>query len=474
MRTYIIILSFITISIFSCKKSEFLNEKPDQSLVVPKKISDFQAILDNAPIMNGVGAGGQGLIPQMGEAASDNYFLLDANYNSNIKTLYQNYYIWAQQVYTGDVVFDWNVPYRAVFYSNVVLDGLSGLNSSEVDQSTYNNIKGCALFYRAHLFYHLAQIFAPQYNSSTAESDWGIPLRLKADVGEKIERATMAQTYSRIKTDLEEAKSLLPLTQLVNTRPTKIAVYALLARLYQTMKEYDKAYSYADSALQLKSDLLDYNSIPAASQTGTGYTFAYLGNSINHPEVIFSSNMLGLSIDLAIPVRPAYAKIDSNLYNSYNTNDLRKIVFFRTATPSGYRFKGSYDGQENSFAGLAVDEMYLIRAEMNARKGDKNAALNDLNSLLAKRWKTGFFVPLTANSASEALGLILTERRKELCFRATRWPDLRRLNSDGENISLTRKVNGQTYVLVPGDIRFVYPIPPQVINFNPEMPQNPR
>jgi hypothetical protein len=78
--------------------------------------------------------------------------------------------------------------------------------------------------------------------------------------------------------------------------------------------------------------------------------------------------------------------------------------------------------------------------------------------------KTGFFVPFTANNTSEALNLVLQERRKETPFRGLRWIDLRRLNNEGANITLTRKVKGQVYTLPPNDPRYVLPIPPDVIN----------
>jgi hypothetical protein len=124
---------------------------------------------------------------------------------------------------------------------------------------------------------------------------------------------------------------------------------------------------------------------------------------------------------------------------------------------------------------LATDEIYLIRGECYARAGNKDAALTDLNTLMIKRWKNnGTWVPFTATDANDALGKILTERRKELCFRGTRWSDLRRSNKEAQfAITLTRVVNLQTYTLPPNDQRYVLPLPPDVIRLT-GMPQNPR
>jgi hypothetical protein len=94
---------------------------------------------------------------------------------------------------------------------------------------------------------------------------------------------------------------------------------------------------------------------------------------------------------------------------------------------------------------------------------------------MIKRWSNnGSWAPFTASNSTEALNLILEERRKELVFRGLRWTDLRRLNKQGYNITLKRVLDGKTHILSPGDDRWVFPIPPDVIDANPGMRQNPR
>jgi hypothetical protein len=90
--------------------------------------------------------------------------------------------------------------------------------------------------------------------------------------------------------------------------------------------------------------------------------------------------------------------------------------------------------------------------------------MNVLNDLLVKRFKNGTFVPLTALNAIEALDMILAERRKELPFRGLRWSDLRRLNKEGENITIRRMVNGIMYELPPKSKKYVFLLPDNVVN----------
>ena len=92
---------------------------------------------------------------------------------------------------------------------------------------------------------------------------------------------------------------------------------------------------------------------------------------------------------------------------------------------------------------------------------------------MSKRWKTGTFNPFTASDPTEALALILQERRKELLMRGLRWMDIKRLNEEGAGISLSRRLNSQLITLSPGDPRFALPIPEDVIALS-GMQQNPK
>lgn len=126
------------------------------------------------------------------------------------------------------------------------------------------------------------------------------------------------------------------------------------------------------------------------------------------------------------------------------------------------------------FSGIAVDELYLIRAESRARLGDAQGALNDVNEILKNRWsKETLFVPLTITPNTNTIDLVLTERRKELPFRSVRFTDLRRLNRRQYNIPVTRIVNNETITLPPNSKLYVLPFPPEVIYLS-GIPQNER
>jgi hypothetical protein len=166
------------------------------------------------------------------------------------------------------------------------------------------------------------------------------------------------------------------------------------------------------------------------------------------------------------------------LFSSYDSNDLRKQLFFKKNVDNTYGFKGSYNGtgargEARNFSGITTDEMYLIRAECFARAQNKDSAMSYLNTLMQNRWRNTSWSPITASDSQDALNKVLNERRRELVWRCIRWSDLRRFNLENANITLTRIVNGTVYTLPPNDLRWVMLIPWEVINTT-NIQQNPR
>ncbi|MDB5229613.1 MAG: RagB/SusD family nutrient uptake outer membrane protein [Chitinophagaceae bacterium] len=432
----------------SCKK--FLDEKPDKKLVIPSKLEELQSLMDNYDFkMNYFDA-------PAGEVSSDNYYLLDADYQS-LAEGYRRMYTWEKDNIFTPFPNDWSYLYDVVYVANTVLDHAEKV--SYLNEAEKNNVKGQAFFFRARSFFQATVLWSVTYDETTAKKEAGIVLRLNPDFNKFSARATVEESYNRIVEDLKSAIPLLPLRPVTVLRPSRTAAYGLLARVYLSMAKYDLAGLYADSSLQLNSTLMNYNSLNGAA------TFAF---PEFNTEVIFKSRMI-----VPAPINPSRAKIDSVLYRSYDNNDLRKTLFFKSNNNGSFAFRGSYEGATALFSGIASDEMFLTRAECYARAGNYSAAMNDLNTLLKTRWKTGTFVSLTAVNAPDALNKILSERRKELAMRGLRWMDIKRLNREGAGIILKRVINGVTLQLDPGDLRYALALPEDLVTVS-GLQQNPR
>lgn len=459
IRSALLLIILVALVSAGCRKA-FLGQRPSSNLLIPNSLTVFKELLDNPQVMN--------ISPALGEVSADNYYLLKATWLS-LDTKEYNAYIWAPDLYQGQgLVSDWDIPYQQVFYANTVLQGLANIQPDSTSQAEWNMIKGWALFSRAFAFFNVSQIFAKPYDSATAATDLGIPLRLSPDINTKTTRASLIASYTQILSDLNEAEMLLPAAIPVDNlnRPSKLAVQALLARIYLSVRDYKDARKYADSVLQTYPYLLDYNSLQIADPIPIPNNMIEILYQSNFPQPGNGNTLEGLICGGCI--------IDTNLMASYASRDLRPSIYYFQEAADTFILKGSYAGSIFPFSGLATDELYLIRAECSARAGQLTPALNDLDTLLSHRWRTGTFsADSTITSSAQALDTILVERRKELAFRGLRWSDLRRLNQEGWDITLHRNVDNQSYMLPPGSDLYTMPIPPDVIQFS-HIQQNPR
>jgi tetratricopeptide (TPR) repeat protein len=443
MKTIIYIFLIIFISGVSCTE-DFLDVKPDKSTVVPSTLIDMQALLDNDGVMNSN-------TPGMGELSSDAYYNTYDRWNTLTSPYMKNGYIWAKDIWEGQTSIDWNNRYQQAYYANVVLENLTKIDKPE-DSELYDRIKGTALFYRAFAFHQLAQLFCQPYILAESNNGPGIPLRLTSDLNVPVTRSTVKETYDQIVNDLLESVELLPEADSYKTRPVKTSAHAFLSRVYLSMQDYDKSLDQAEAAITPSWQLIDFNTlIPSASYPMTR----------ENSEVLFQCRMT-----VYTTLSSSRLIIDSVLYKSYENNDIRKTAWFKTVS-GNKTFKGSYDGSSQFFNGIALDEIYLTKAECLARKGRVEEALNVLNDLISTRYFSGTYVPYSTNSQQEALNFILLERKKEILFRGIRWMDLRRLNLDASTATtLYRNLNGTVYTLAPNSPNYILPIPDDVIAFN--------
>ncbi|RYF26398.1 MAG: RagB/SusD family nutrient uptake outer membrane protein [Flavobacteriales bacterium] len=442
-------LIYAVLVLTGCKDK--LDIKPDTSLVLPVTVQDFEALLDNATVMNRTAA-----LPHL---SADEYIVPSlAVYNSLGSSITQNAYTWQADTYQGQgQILDWNIPYSQVFICNSVLDALTeqGVGSNAQKQ----RIQGWALFARAYAFYDLASTFCKAYNEEQAGTDLGIPLKLSAAVTDVQQRSTLSTTYQQIVDDATRAAQLLQ-AEVPNdkrNRPSKVAAYALLARVFTSMRDYQQAEQAADLALAGYSKLIDYNTL--VQRTNSSFTY-------NSEETIYFSHCENsLYAQLTSLASAAFYSADPEFLKQYHPCDLRKSIYFRLNANGNYGYKGVNSVRAVPFTGLATDELILIKAECLARRGEVATAMQLLDQLLVKRWNPNAtmpatpYTPISVGNSQEALDRVLLERRKSLIYRCIRWTDLKRLNLEGANITLTRELGSQVYQLLPNSNRYAMPIP---------------
>ena len=141
-----------------------------------------------------------------------------------------------------------------------------------------------------------------------------------------------------------------------------------------------------------------------------------------------------------------------------------------------------YPESDTEFArAFRLPEAYLNLAEAKAmlfklgkEGGTCTEALDALNELRMNRFTATSYRALDINDPEILIREVRAERRRELCFEDHRWFDLRRYGmpkivhkwSQSENVTVE-------YVLEEKDPGYVLPIPPEALEKNTALVQNP-
>lgn len=449
-QNYIRLIVCTSIVLLACSCDKFLLEKSDGKLVVPSTMEDLQSMLDN-PATRTSG------YCSLGETSADDYYLPQATYDGLGEHLRRQYTWQPDQLFDRSGANEWLSTYQGVYVCSSVLGALDDIPRTAANAQQWDGVKGQALALRAYRYLDALLVWSPAYDQATAGSDLGIALRNIADFNLPSERSSVQVCYQQVLDDFAQAAQLLPITNINASRPAKAMAYGGLARTYLFMREYELAGVYADFCLNLVDTLLDYNTFdPRANQTFPAHF---------NDEVIFHS-LVGSGSLLA-----SQPRIADSLVQSYHADDLRKVLFFRADNSGLWQFKGQYTGSGGLSSSLTTGEMTLIRAESFIRAGQVQQGLDLLNRLGQRRWREGKYQPLQDLTSQQALAQVLSERRRELIRRALRWPDIKRLNKEGRNISLHRQISGEHYTLPANDPRFAIALPEEILELS-GMPQN--
>ncbi|MEQ7802063.1 RagB/SusD family nutrient uptake outer membrane protein [Pedobacter sp. ASV1-7] len=450
MKTFITL--FITVLLFSScdKQNEWLEVKSNKKDVILSTAADYQAVLDNLFRLNYNQA-------SFGMLCTDNV-TADLALWQQADEPSRNAYIFAEQILGTPSApsIGWSSEYSNIASCNIVVEGIQRIRNN-VTLAEYNNILGSALFFRANNYFSLTQNFCTPYNDKAINSSLGVPIRRTTDVNEKSVRPILKENYDNILDDLKNAEKLLPDLPAYQTRPSRVSTLALLARVYLTMGKYEESLSCSEKALSIYSELIDYNTLKENDE----FVFPVYPNN---KEILFFAG----SSTYHPLYRYQYTQVNSELYNSYQENDLRKILFFKKGNGGIILLKGQYTGEYSMFSGFATNELYLMKAECQARLGFTELAMETINYLLKNRWRKNTFVPLPAINADAALHIILDERRKEIPFLSNmRWQDLRRLNQEPRFAKkIVHRLDNVDYVLEPNSPKYVFDIPFNEIEYS--------
>lgn len=462
-----------------CACDKFLDIKPKDKFI-PTTVTDFENMLNSGTMVN--------YGDYFWDLGSDDAYLPEGE-PGNLYSKQQLYgrkaYIFNNHPYEDNANdFLWSEGYKRIFYFNTVINNI--MDATEGTEANKRSVRAEALLGRAMEHLQLVNVYAQHYDAATAAKDYGIPIATVADINARFVRNTVQEVYDQVIADATAAVADLPLQhKLTKFRASKAGGYAVLARAYLFMGDYDNAKKNADLALSLQSELTDMNTYkvtipgPFPNVPGAPLGWTNIPDAQLNPETIVARHFLrpfGLGMDVcASPELTALFTDDDCRWNLYYANGWPPAPPYNYMTRFGVRIflRGDY---YNNY--LGVPELYLTRAECNARADKLEDALADVNKLRATRIAPATYKAFTVadfdNDATKVLRFVLEERRRELAFTGMRIIDLKRLNKDPRfKKTITHVAEGTTYTLEPGSNAYVRELWPTAMVFNPDWPQNP-
>lgn len=285
----------------------------------------------------------------------------------------------------------------------------------------------------------------------------GVPVKTKptlttADINPPRESAEAV--YAQIVEDLEYAATHLPAST-SKVRASKYSAIALLARVHLYMAAYDEAIELATEVIEDGGYTLldDYADIFADGSAESIFEIDFTVLSRNRiAEYNFPKSLNGRR-----EVAPT-----ADILDAYETGDERYTasIAFEGTLPYAIKYPDLATGAENVIV-LRLADMYLIRAEANAKLSQNLAGVQDDINEIRDRAELG---DTPADTYPELLAAIEQERWVEFAFEGHRWFDLVRTERATVILPNVTNVN-----------KTLFPIPASEIltNTNPDMKQNP-
>ena len=389
----------------------------------------------------------------------------------------------------------WSYAYYVISAANNVLNALEGKEESfvsgNVSKDDINNIKAEALALRAFSHFDLLRTHA-RTDGKTAQ-ELGVPVittpQLPTDMPA---RATVAETYAQIISDLTTAEGLMAdnyvRSGVSDSKAvfTKNVIRALLSRVYLYNKEYQKAADYATLVINSGKYSLwtaeEYPSVWGKDVAGNGgeVIFEVYGKQANE----YDGYWEGPS-HMTNPIGYADCAATADLVALFDKGDVRgttgirgtddgKVLFCTDKDEASggqmwtMKYYGKGEGNATSTPDVSntivirLSEMYLNRAEAiaNGASVSGTTALQDINAIRSNRG--------ASTLGAVGIDLILKERRMELNFEGHYWFDLART---GGSIKYSDAVLTRD---VPSDSKYwALPIPKSQMDIDANLVQNP-
>lgn len=487
LTTFLLLLGLGAVALAGCDQTSLDEAKPSQSVAAGdafQSLTGFEAVLSEGyDQLQSVTRYGQFYMLYPEALADNSGFIQGANrYNDVTRSQ------------PGAHLTDYGNPYDAINLTNNIItkiEDLEGIQSPN-PQDIKDRIRGQAHFLRALNYFDLIRTKAYEPGREVNGFDLGVIMRTQPtespDDANFKARATNAEVYGQITSDLEAAISRLEGKSVSKFRANEAAARALLARVNLYLENWGQAEQAATDAIAAAEEM------GARMMTESDYPSAWFAETL--PESIFelkmtpgqdgaatSSNESLSSLSFASRAADAPSSEGFRTFNfqvvptedlvqTYPQGDARRTLI--DTLSSGEIILGKYNQTLGSFADripvIRLSELYFIRAE--ARAEDNNAvtsgAVSDLNTIRTNRGLSSLNTS-DFNNKQDFIDSLLVERRRELVYEGHRFFTLKRRAQDIPKPQGNVPENEVEYE----EFRILAPLPNGEVTSNPQLEQNP-
>ncbi len=393
----------------------------------------------------------------------------------------------------------WYISYKIISDCNTVIETVE---KEPTDDPVRKQLLGECYFLRAFCHFNLVRLFAMPYTEDKSAA--GIILRTSTDDPAQKARSTVEEVYAQIIEDAKKAEDLMTQPRGVQYA-SKEAAEALLSRVYLYMDDDKDAADYATKVINSgRFSLATAAEFPdmfanAMASSETIFCIAFTakedyGKFGSIASMVYSDGNSGWGEEYASPsirklmsAHPEDVRWDYIVPLSDGNGGIAKKNGIETYYISKFSFQ---DGSPTLSSPIMfrLSEMYLNRAEANAKMGNTKEALDDVDAIRKNRGLENSLYNGTVPAGSTLLDVVLNERRIELAFEGQRTFDVYRNKMAMDrtywgyhlpglketDIDLSKQPTGYpNMVIQPTDSRIIYYIPIDEVQSNLLCTQNP-